>query len=178
MKKILYFEVVDIGIRNSMDIPCDEMLMANKNPLLFNGYAAGVGTDAESALENMLVLMQDSGFNVSGLKSQIKEEWEPSQDKGDGENYYYHFGINFGFEHVMSELIARWDANDDYQGDNYYVELMKNDDRYYCDTPLGRRNLDAHTFENDDEAIWYVDGRVKKGKFDPPPLVWSNYKRY
>ena len=98
MKKILYFEIVDIGIRNGMDTFQDEILMAIENSPLFNDYTIGVGTDAESALDDMLFLMQDSGFDVSGLKTQIKEEWEPSSDEGDGKNCYYHFGIIYKFK--------------------------------------------------------------------------------
>ena len=67
----------------------------------------------------------------------------------------------------MSSFIARWDTEG-----GHHVELMKNGDWYYCNTSLGRRYLDIHAFENDDDAIWYVDRRVKEGNFDPPPLVW------
>ena len=98
MKRILYFEIVDMGIRNGIETSRDEILLTIKKSLLFNAYTVGVGTDAESALDDMLFLMQDSGFDVSGLEGQIKEEWEPSQDEGDGENYYYHFGIVYKFE--------------------------------------------------------------------------------
>jgi len=150
-----------------MGTPRDDLLDAIKVVRLFNGYAAGVGTDAESALDDMLFLMQDSGFDVSGLEGQIKEGWEPSTDEGDGENFYYHFGIIYGFEQV-SDLVAQWDADDEH----HYVKLMKNDNRYYCDTSLGYRNLDAHIFDDDADAIWYMNRRVTEGNFDPPPLVW------
>jgi hypothetical protein len=47
MKRIMYYEIVDLGIRNGMGTPRSEMLAAIVNPTLFNGYTAGVGTDAE-----------------------------------------------------------------------------------------------------------------------------------
>ena len=98
MKRILYFEMVDMGIRNGMGTPREELLDAIKIVRLFNGYAAGVGTDAESALDDMLHLMQEDGYDITGLEGQIKEGWEPSQDEGDGVNCYYHFGIVFKSE--------------------------------------------------------------------------------
>jgi hypothetical protein len=97
MKRILYFEIVDLGIRNGMGTPRDEMLEAIEIVALFNGYAAGFGTDAESALDDMLHLMQEDDFDISGLEGQIKEGWEPSTDEGDGVSCFYHFGIIFKF---------------------------------------------------------------------------------
>ncbi len=96
MKRILYFEIVDMGIRNGMGTPRDEMRAAMVNNL-FNGYTAGVGTDVESALDDMLHLMQED-YDITGLEVQIKEDWEPSQDEGDGKGCYYHFGIIFKWE--------------------------------------------------------------------------------
>lgn len=72
----------------------------------------------------------------------------------------------------MPRFIARW--ND--ESGSAYVELFQDGTRYYCNTTcgiLGPRRLDDHTFENDDEAIWYVDKQVREGSFDPPPLVWK-----
>jgi hypothetical protein len=97
MKRILYFEIVDIGIRNGMGTPRGEMLDAIENPILFNGYTAGFGTDAESALDDMLHLMQEQDYDITGLEGQIKEDWEPGQDEGDGD-CYYHFGIIFKYQ--------------------------------------------------------------------------------
>lgn len=96
MKRILYFEIVDIGIREGMATPIDEMRAAMVGNL-FNGYVAGVGTDAESALDDVLHMMQDSCYDITGLEGHIKEEWEPSLDEGDGKVCYYHFGIIFRF---------------------------------------------------------------------------------
>jgi len=98
MKRLLYFEIVDIGVRNGMGTPRDELLAAIQNPILFNGYAAGFGTDAESALDDMLQMMQEDDYDITGLEGQIKEDWEPSTDEGDGVGCYYHFGIIFKFK--------------------------------------------------------------------------------
>jgi hypothetical protein len=97
MKRILYFEIVDMGVRNGMGTPRDEMLKAIETVALFNGYTAGVGTDAESALDDMLHLMQEQDFDITGLEGQIKEGWEPSTDEGDGVGCYYHFGIIYKY---------------------------------------------------------------------------------
>ncbi len=96
MKNILYFEIVDMGIRNGMMTPREELLDAIE-PTLHNGYVGGVGTDAESALDDMLYLLQDQDYDITGLEGQVREEWEPSSEEGDGENCYYHFGIVFRF---------------------------------------------------------------------------------
>ena len=97
MKRILYFEIVDMGVRNGMRTPRDELLAAIQNPLLFNGYAAGAGTDAESALDDMLNMMQLDDYDITGLEGQIKEGWEPSLNEGDGVCCFYHFGIIFKY---------------------------------------------------------------------------------
>ena len=98
MKRILYFEIVKLGmgIRPGMGTPVEmfRLLVAGSGEL-FNGFAAGVGTDAESALDDMLHLMQEDDYDVTGLEGQIKEDWEPSTDEGDGVGCYYHFGIIF-----------------------------------------------------------------------------------
>ena len=94
MKRILYFEIVDMGIRNGMGTPVDK-LRELVGGVLFNGFAAGVGTDAESALDDMLYLMQEDDFDITGLEGQIREGWEPSQEEGNGCDFYYHFGIVF-----------------------------------------------------------------------------------
>ncbi len=96
MKRILYFEIVDIGIRNGMGTPVDMFRSLAAGSELFNAFAAGVGTDAESALDDMLHLMQEQDYNITGLEGQIKEEWEPSSDEGWG-HFYYHFGIIFRY---------------------------------------------------------------------------------
>jgi len=107
MRRILYFEVVDMGIRNGMGTPREELIDAIKNPNLFNGYVAGVGTDAESALEDMFHLMQECDYDITGLEGQIKERWNPSSDEGDGKNCYYHFGIIFMYENIPEDRIHR-----------------------------------------------------------------------
>lgn len=96
MKQVMYFEIVDMGIRNGMGMPIKEMMNAAV-PKLHNAYTAGVGTDAESALEDMLNKMQEDGFDVAGLEGQIKEGWRPSEYEGDGRDVWYHFGIVYFF---------------------------------------------------------------------------------
>lgn len=41
MKRIVYFEIVDMGIRNGMGTPRDVMLKAIEDQTLFNGYTTG-----------------------------------------------------------------------------------------------------------------------------------------
>ena len=96
MKRIIYFEIVDLGIREGMGTPVD-MFRSPAVSGVFNGFAAGVGTDAESALDDLLNTMQEQNYDITGLEGQIKEEWEPSQDEGVGNKFYYHFGIIFRF---------------------------------------------------------------------------------
>jgi len=97
MKRIIYFEIVDIGIREGMGTPVDMFRSLATGSELFNAFAAGVGADAESALDDMLHTMQEDDYDITGLEGQIKEDWEPSQDEGDGKGCYYHFGIIFRF---------------------------------------------------------------------------------
>jgi hypothetical protein len=92
VKRIIYFEIVDHGVLEGMATPIKKMRDAMV-PIVFNGYTCGVGTDAESALDDMLHMMQEDDFDVTRLEGQVKEEWEPSQDEGDGRKFYYHFGI-------------------------------------------------------------------------------------
>lgn len=95
MKRILYFEIIDPGIRLGRETPVDIFPVLGN---LFNGFAAGVGTDAKSALDDMLNNLQE--YDISGLESQIKEEWEPKSNEGVtwSNDLYYHFGIIFKFE--------------------------------------------------------------------------------
>jgi hypothetical protein len=53
----------------------------------------GVGTDAESALDDLLECMATTGYDVSGLEGRIKSEWDPDQEEGAGESYLYHLGL-------------------------------------------------------------------------------------
>ncbi len=97
MKRILHFEIVDFGIQAGMATPKLRLyheLIVNH----FNGCVAGIGTDAESALDDMLYIMQELDYDVSGLEGQIKSRWEPSTDEGDGHSRFYHFGIVFKFQ--------------------------------------------------------------------------------
>lgn len=94
MKLILFFEIVDMGIREGMETPRDELLKKVGHPHIFNGYAAGVGTDAESALDDMFNLMEDD-YDITELEGQIKKQWSPSLEEGNGRDFFYHFGIVF-----------------------------------------------------------------------------------
>jgi hypothetical protein len=96
MKRIIYFEIVDPGIQEGMGTPVDTFRKLAAESTLFNAFTAGVGTDAESALDDMLHIMEDD-YDITGLEGQIKEDWEPSQEEGDGHSRYYHFGIVFRF---------------------------------------------------------------------------------
>lgn len=96
MKRIICFEHVDMGIREGMATPVDVMRKRTVGP--YNGYIAGVGTDAESALDDMLHMMQEADYDITGLEGQIKDFWNPSQEEGDGKGCFYHFGITFRFE--------------------------------------------------------------------------------
>jgi hypothetical protein len=68
----------------------------------------------------------------------------------------------------MGKQIAIWRTTDGI----HYVELVRKDGRYLLHTSRGPRYLDAHDFDNDADAIWYVSRRVTEGSFDPPPLTW------
>lgn len=104
MKQVLYFEIVDMGLQPGMGTPIARMREAATRGL-YNGYTAGCGTDAESALEDMLNMMQEDDFDITGLEGQIKDGWRPSMDEGDGRDVWYHFGIVYKFNEVS---LAWW----------------------------------------------------------------------
>lgn len=93
MKRILYFEIVDFGIQDGIG-SSNLRLYNSMIPNLHNGCAMGFGADAESALDDLLHILEQD-YDITGLEGQIKEEWEPSTDEGDGHLFYYHFGIVF-----------------------------------------------------------------------------------
>jgi hypothetical protein len=99
MKRLVYFEIVDFGIQEGIETPKAKLYlyaqMLREPHSLFNGYVTGVGTDAESALDDLLHTMQECGYDVAGLEGQIKEGWEPSMEEGDGRKFYYHLGLVF-----------------------------------------------------------------------------------
>jgi len=55
----------------------------------------GVGTDAESALDDLLHNLQEGGYDVAGLEGEIKSDWNPSEDEGDGETEEYRLVLLF-----------------------------------------------------------------------------------
>jgi hypothetical protein len=58
-----------------------------------------------SALDDMLHTMQEQDYDITGLESMIKEDWEPGREEGDG-NCYYHFGIVFKYREVEDGCIS------------------------------------------------------------------------
>ena len=74
MQKI---ELIDTGVRQlskSQPLGCD---------------FEGIGTDAESALDDLLHNLQVAGYDVTGLEARIRSEWNPTMAEGDGMNTYY-----------------------------------------------------------------------------------------
>jgi hypothetical protein len=92
MRCITEFKIVDLGVQR--DMAClrgrfYDRMVANG----YNGFVSGVGTDAESALDDMFQLLDD--YDVAGLEGEIKSRWNPSDEEGNGCDLWYHFGIVF-----------------------------------------------------------------------------------
>ncbi len=86
------FQICDFGITSIFDCPeFDPELHPNH----FKRAACGEGTDAESALDDLLEglsVLRD----ITGLEGRIKSEWNPSMEEGDwDEDTQYKFGIMF-----------------------------------------------------------------------------------
>jgi hypothetical protein len=99
MKQILYFEIFDLGVQQGMEMPAT-VVKAAQDSTTFNGCSWGFGTDAESALEDMLNSLQEMDFYVAGLEGQIKDGWCPGRLEGDGCDQWYHFGIAYLYKEV------------------------------------------------------------------------------
>jgi len=82
------FEIRDFGVMDARVTP---------TVLAYRGYSCacyGRGTDAESALDDLLEYMATHGFDITGLEGRIKSRWEPSMEEGAGDTQYK-FGIMF-----------------------------------------------------------------------------------
>lgn len=62
------------------------------------GLYKGIGTDAESALDDLLHTLQLAGYDVTGVEVSIKERWNPTEEEGDGDQGYYHLYIKIDRE--------------------------------------------------------------------------------
>jgi len=77
------FVLLDLGLEEITAEP-------KKHPLgRFEHWAAGWGTDAESALDSMLHHMDSLDYNIAGLEHRIKNTWNPSTVEGDGLQMYH-----------------------------------------------------------------------------------------
>lgn len=89
MMMITDFEIRDFGI--------DSIFKCPDFPIDLSGYQhsfCGAGTDAESALDDLLEGLSVQ-HDITGLEGRIKSEWNPSMEEGDGEDTHYKFGILF-----------------------------------------------------------------------------------
>jgi hypothetical protein len=79
---ITAFKIQDYGV-----MVLDEFLSSPTDHEGFQEAEFGVGTDAESALDDLLENL--SCFDVTGLEGRIKSEWGPSSEEGDCDITYY-----------------------------------------------------------------------------------------
>jgi len=76
------FEICDVGVVN-----LDEFLASRRCLGTYKHSEIGIGTDAESALDDLL---ENLVFcDVTGLEGRIKSEWDPSREEGDSDITYY-----------------------------------------------------------------------------------------
>lgn len=68
--KVGKFELIDLGY--------DKRLPAQVPQLHF--FAMGEGSEAESALDDLLHKMQERDYDVGGLEGSIKDIWHPSKE--------------------------------------------------------------------------------------------------
>jgi hypothetical protein len=94
----------------------------------------GYGTDAESALDDLLETLATRGFDVTGLEGRIKDEWSPSEEEDD----YYVLGLMFNtLRHInvlYQEAYGRnWD--DEYDSLHAMQKQLQDqcDDRIYIE---------------------------------------------
>jgi len=80
------FKIQDFGV-----MVLDEFLH-NLDPFEdFDGFRChenGIGTDAESALDDLLESLYEC-CDVTGLEGRIKSKWDPSNEEGDCDITYY-----------------------------------------------------------------------------------------
>jgi len=80
------FEIHDAGVMLMDDILGDASANRCK---LGDGFECGVGTDAESALDDLLAELSKY-HDITGLEGRIKSEWEPSDAEGDSDSDTYY----------------------------------------------------------------------------------------
>lgn len=86
------FEIRDFGVMSIFECPD---FHPERYPLRFKRLACGAGTDAESALDDLLEALSIH-HDITGLEGHIKSRWEPSTEEGDfDEDTHYKFGILF-----------------------------------------------------------------------------------
>jgi len=80
--------ITDFKIKDYYVMVLDEFLA---NFIDYEGFQCseiGIGTDAESALDDLLQSLSDFS-DVTGLEGRIKAEWYPSREEGDCDVTYY-----------------------------------------------------------------------------------------
>jgi len=86
------FEICDFGITNIFTCPD---FHPERYPFRFKQLACGAGTDAESALDDLLEGLSVL-HDITGLEGRIKSEWNPSTEEGEWDkDTHYKFGIMF-----------------------------------------------------------------------------------
>ncbi len=80
--------ITNFKIRDYNVMVLDEFLANFADYEGFQCSEIGIGTDAESALDDLLQSLSDF-FDVTGLEGRIKAEWYPSSEEGDCDITYY-----------------------------------------------------------------------------------------
>lgn len=86
MKIILDFKLEDTGL---LAIPQGLALKHWCSPK-YPTIVHGMGTDAESALDDLLQNLQENDYDVEGLAARIRMVWNPSTEEGNGATTFYH----------------------------------------------------------------------------------------
>jgi hypothetical protein len=74
------------------------------------GLHMGMGTDAESALDDLLHTLQVAGYDVTGVESSIKERWRPTEEEGEYHLYILIGGFPPGLPTLYQKVYAlNWD---------------------------------------------------------------------
>ena len=109
MKTITYIRIHDFGVENIANFEAWFPLSKTHHT---DHFEYGEGTDAESALDDLLHKLSEHGFDIGhvevkyrrekmhgsfsgGLENLIKILWLPTEDEGDGETTKYYLGIHF-----------------------------------------------------------------------------------
>ncbi len=86
------FDIEDLGVEN-----VNTCLAFDPASSGYEYAFYGIGTDAESALDDLLYALSER-FDITGVEGRIKDVWNPTEDEGDGEDRYYHLGLMFNYE--------------------------------------------------------------------------------